>query len=145
MCLKLLQALATKDVILEKLNLSQNAITDKGVGSVDTMLAHNKSLKSLLLHWNQIGPRGGIRLARGLKDNSTLKILDLSWNSLGLQCLHHHTPTVTLPPASLPSSPLRHLPDDAFDDSQIGREWGEALGRNIGLVHVDLSNNNFNQ
>jgi hypothetical protein len=37
----------------------------------------------LVLHWNKITYKGGIKIASALKVNNTLRVLDLSWNTLG--------------------------------------------------------------
>jgi Ran GTPase-activating protein (RanGAP) involved in mRNA processing and transport len=44
---------------------------------------NGNTLKVLVLHWNNIGSQGGLRIAQALKRNDHLKILDLSWNQIG--------------------------------------------------------------
>ncbi len=64
------------------LNLSRCNISDVGASSIAEMLSYNKTLVSVLLHWNNIRARGAGDIFHALKENEILQILDLSYNSL---------------------------------------------------------------
>lgn len=51
--------------------------------SLGLVLAKNKNLQELYLHWNCIRSKGGGIIFRELYKNDTLKVLDISFNSLG--------------------------------------------------------------
>jgi NLR family CARD domain-containing protein 3 len=69
--------------VLEELHLDTNQIDDDGVSHLASMLAVNKSIRTLNLAANRIGDVGMAALAEMLKVNSTLTELDLSSNEIG--------------------------------------------------------------
>ena len=68
---------------MERLNISNNRITDIGAQAIAEFVARSKVLDTLQMHWNKIRGRGSICLAKALKINNTLKVLDCSFNSFG--------------------------------------------------------------
>jgi Ran GTPase-activating protein (RanGAP) involved in mRNA processing and transport len=52
--------------------------------ALGTMLADNRSIKTLVLAWNRLG-YGVAALAAGLAHNTSLDTLDLSWNGCGYE------------------------------------------------------------
>ena len=73
-----------KPHMLQEISLAGNFITDMGAESIADFLDYaSQRLKVLVLHWNKITYKGGLKIANVLKLNQTLKVLDLSWNTLG--------------------------------------------------------------
>ncbi|KAL1515158.1 hypothetical protein AB1Y20_004219 [Prymnesium parvum] len=67
---------------LERLDLTANAIGDRGASAVARGLARNASLLSLILGDNEIDAEGAEQLASALKVNSRLAELSLEWNNI---------------------------------------------------------------
>lgn len=65
---------------LVTLNLSQNNITDDGVGYVTEGLLDNKTLKELIIYGNKIGDEGVGKIADMLNKNASLIHINLSFN-----------------------------------------------------------------
>jgi hypothetical protein len=73
-----------KNSSLRELDLSYNSIGDIGVTALSTVLRHpNSALEKLDVKWNSIGEMGATVIADGLENNSTIKELALSSNSIG--------------------------------------------------------------
>jgi Ran GTPase-activating protein (RanGAP) involved in mRNA processing and transport len=79
-----------KDSSLQTLNMSKCLITDGGVIYLAELLKNSSlSLKTLIIHWNQIKGKGASILAKALKKNTSLQIFDASFNSFGSGPLKH--------------------------------------------------------
>ena len=73
-----------KPHMIKELSLAKNQITDVGAEKIAVFLEFSSTaLKTLILHWNGIKYRGGLKIAESLLINETLKVLDLSWNLIG--------------------------------------------------------------
>lgn len=101
---------------LRVLNLSKNLLTDRVCGELKNILDLCK-INELYLHWNRIYAKGGIDIFEGLKSNSDLKVLDLSFNSLG----------------------------KSMNRITCAPQIGEFLSKDNEMIHLDLSNNQFNK
>lgn len=69
---------------IQFLNLSKCGITDVGAISLAEVIdTPGLSLRTLLIHWNQIRNKGSIVLAKAVKKNTVLQIFDASFNAFG--------------------------------------------------------------
>ena len=71
---------------LERLNVSNNRITDVGAQFVANFISKSKKIDTLQINWNKIMGRGSMYLSKALNANGTLKVLDCSFNSFGSDC-----------------------------------------------------------
>ncbi|CAD8081706.1 unnamed protein product [Paramecium primaurelia] len=115
-----------ENTIMQKLNLSHNLITDKSMPEFNMLLQKNATLSEIYLHWNRIHQIGGQYIIAALFINYNVKVLDLSFNSLGIR-----------------------YKDDAQSpqkNRQPYQTWPDYFSsKNCNLIHLDLSNNQFNQ
>ena len=87
-CSEIARHLASnKNSKLTHLDLSSNAIRDKGAKALAEMLRSNRSIVDMALNDNEIGNEGGIALGQVLseKANSTLKVLNVSENPIAAE------------------------------------------------------------
>ena len=79
----LADGLSSKTSVVEKVDLSDNRLSDDEVGIFSRVLLANQNLKSLDLRCNNIGDAGALELAVALRQNNTLDNLDLDCNDIG--------------------------------------------------------------
>jgi Ran GTPase-activating protein (RanGAP) involved in mRNA processing and transport len=79
----LADGLRSKTSVVEKVDLSSNALRAEEAGIFARVLLANQNLKSLVLAYNHIGDAGALQLAAALRQNDTLDLLDLKWNQIG--------------------------------------------------------------
>ncbi|XP_059507153.1 leucine-rich repeat-containing protein 34 isoform X1 [Stegostoma tigrinum] len=126
---------------LQELHLVKMGMTNFGIQQLCDKLVHNKSLRLLDLHCNQISSDGAKSLAELLKHNTPLKILDLAANRIeddGLVCI---------------SDALRYLNDQLValsvarnNISGIGlMALANALKSNNTLTNVYVWGNSFDE
>ena len=76
-------ALISPKCTVEILELSRNALGNRGAKKIGDALITNRTLKVLDVSLNAISSRGCVSIANGTRDNSTLKELCISWNAIG--------------------------------------------------------------
>ena len=69
---------------VQHLELSHCEVSPACGASLGSMLAENRSLRTLVLSWNRLG-FGVAALADGLAENRNLETLDLCWNGCGYE------------------------------------------------------------
>lgn len=99
------------------LNISKNYVTDYLADSFREVMTKNHYINELYLYWNNLKAKGAKVIFESIieSDNETLKVLDLSWNNIG---------------------------DDKYQNCV--HFLSEMLIKNRTIIHLDLSNNNFN-
>lgn len=70
---------------LQRLDLSNNQLGDRGAKAVSDGLRSNDQLEDLLLDHNDIDSDGAEAIAAALLNNQSLKTLSLEWNSVRLE------------------------------------------------------------
>ena len=100
-------ALKSNDSLLE-LKMSYNKITSVGAKEVGEAIKVNTALQKLDIHKNQISDNGATAISDGLKNNNSLQKLDMSSNKI---------------------------------TSEGARKIGEAIQVNTALQKLDISNN----
>ena len=100
---------------LKFLNISKNNITDIGATAVAKMLVMNNKLNVLFMHWNKVRETGGVKIARAINKSDSLQIWDMSFNNIGTLGQEH----------------------------SVAKALSKAFQENQSLLHVDLSNCNF--
>ena len=65
-------SLRLKHCKLTYLDISKNKIGEKGAAYIAQGLKINKTLRILFMHWNNLGPQGGIHIAEALVSNYSL-------------------------------------------------------------------------
>lgn len=100
---------------LKYLNISRNNVTDIGASAVAKMLSKNDVLNVLFMHWNKIREVGGHNIAKALQTTPSLQIFDISFNNIGTLGKEH----------------------------SVATSMGKAFKNNTSLIHVDISNCNF--
>jgi Ran GTPase-activating protein (RanGAP) involved in mRNA processing and transport len=78
----LADGLSSKNSVVEKLYLSGNKLRAEEAVIFAPVLVANQNLKSLVLHFNNIGDAGALALAVALRQNNTLELLDLLSNDI---------------------------------------------------------------
>ena len=76
-------ALISPKCTVEILELSRNALGNRGAKKIGDALITNRTLKVLDVSLNAISSRGCVSIANGTRENSTLKELCMSWNAIG--------------------------------------------------------------
>ena len=76
-------ALISPKCTVEILELSRNALGNRGAKKIGDALITNRTLKVLDVSLNAISSRGCVSIANGTRENSTLKELCISWNAIG--------------------------------------------------------------
>jgi len=105
--------------------------------ALGSMLADNRSIKTLVLAWNRLG-YGVSALAVGLADNTVLDTLDLCWNGCGYEdtmaALSLALGTDTLALRTLLLAQNRIQPQHAVI-------LAEGVQRSVSLRHISLDGN----
>ena len=96
-------------------NISKNNITDLGATEVAKVIKENKVLNVLFLHWNKIREVGGRKIVRAVRNSTSLQIFDISFNNIGTLGQEH----------------------------SVANDFKRAFKENFSLLHVDISNCNF--
>eukprot|EP00751_Fragilariopsis_kerguelensis_P032080 CAMPEP_0170929560 /NCGR_PEP_ID=MMETSP0735-20130129/14901_1 /TAXON_ID=186038 /ORGANISM="Fragilariopsis kerguelensis, Strain L26-C5" /LENGTH=421 /DNA_ID=CAMNT_0011330753 /DNA_START=88 /DNA_END=1353 /DNA_ORIENTATION=- len=150
---------------LEILNMSCNAIGHQGMQTISKMLTIDRTIVSLYLGMNNIGPVGAAHLSFAIKNNYTLRLLhinenqigsngvsllfdqlkndnrtienlNLSWNHIGIQGVNDLTDVL------IKNSVLTQID---LSGNQIGSDGvillANSLAYNISLNKINLSNN----
>ncbi|XP_065919171.1 protein NLRC5-like isoform X2 [Dysidea avara] len=73
--------------VLQKLDISNNRLSDDGALDISNCLNHNSSLSDLNISLNEITDEGAIQIAKAVKSNSSLLQLDISKNCIGIDGL----------------------------------------------------------
>jgi hypothetical protein len=123
---------------LVSLDLSENAVSDKGAISLASWLASSGDIKELRLGHNNIGDVGAAKLAAALTKNTSLQTLDLSFNQIegkGGRALAYSLKRNS----TLQIMNLRHN----RVESDGARLLAQALLRNKSLEELDLRANNI--
>ena len=76
-------ALVSPKCTIEILELSRNALGNRGAKKIGDALITNRTLKKLDVSLNDISSRGGVSIANAARQNLTLKELNISWNAIG--------------------------------------------------------------
>ena len=76
-------ALISPKCTVEILELSRNALGNRGAKKIGDAFITNRTLKVLDVSLNAISSRGCVSIANGTRENSTLKELCISWNAIG--------------------------------------------------------------
>ena len=76
------------DIIVQKLDISHNNITDDGAVLISDCLKYNNVLKELNLSHNQINLRGITKLSKCTKNATLLEYVDLSVNKTSPWCMY---------------------------------------------------------
>ena len=72
----------SRSLVIKKLDLSFNNITNKGAEYLAIALAKNKALQSLNLSFNRIKDKGGLALSKVLSENQSIIELNLKENDI---------------------------------------------------------------
>ena len=73
--------------VLQKLDISNNWLSDDGALDISNCLNHISSLSDLNISLNEITDEGAIQIAKAVKSNSSLLQLDISKNCIGINGL----------------------------------------------------------
>jgi Ran GTPase-activating protein (RanGAP) involved in mRNA processing and transport len=105
--------------------------------ALGSMLADNRSIKTLILSWNRLG-YGVAALAAGLADNRALDTLDLCWNGCGYEdtmaALSQALTSDTLALRTLLLAQNRIQPEHAVI-------LAEGVQKSLSLRHLSLDGN----
>jgi len=119
---------------IRKLYMNDNQLSNVTALKVAKVIAdQNLKIKEIGLKWNIITAVGGNAIAEALCTNSELKCLDLSWNRLGEL------------PKDKPNPKDRSKMIKVMQQGDVGKAWGTAFVDNKTLVHLDMSQNRFDQ
>ena len=128
--------LRNNDPILQRLDLSNNQISDEGATALAQAMKGNTTLQRLYLDNNQISDEGATALAQAIKGNTTLHRLDLDNNQISdegatalAQAMKGNT---TLPRLSLRCNKISDEGVTAL---------AQAMDGNTTLQRLDLYNN----
>lgn len=121
---------------LESLDLTGNHVGPKGLACISEALKANGALKKLILRTNDLGPDGSRHLSEALKINKTIESLDLSNNDMGSEGSRFVCEALAT------NRTIKRLDLNINNiDSEGARLVGEALKTNNTLEFLDLSLN----
>ncbi|XP_071318703.1 leucine-rich repeat-containing protein 45 [Trachinotus anak] len=122
------------------LDLKGNNLRSSGAEVLGKLLAHNKTLRRLVLEWNALGvwDEGFSLFCEGLASNSVLTHLDLRNNQIN----HHGASELAL---ALKRNTVLEVLDLRWNNIGLlgGRSLLEALQKNKSIVQLEMAGNNI--
>ena len=128
------EMLSNVNIIIDNLNISNNALGVQGITHLSESLKQNRSLKHLEVSGCQLDSAGAASLASALRTNSTLERLDIDENAIGDGGIAH------LAEALKCNKVLKHL-DVSECDMTDAALLAEVLHTNNTLENICMNGN----
>lgn len=158
--------LRAKDCAIQKISLSENQLSNRGVKVLGRALMVNRTLCSIDLHGNSIGPSGAKALAEALKNNQVLQSLNLQNNQIKSEgttylaqslLLNRKLMALNIQKNGIAWEGAESLAASLKDNQVLQELWlssntlgdqgatalAEALTKNSGLITLDLKSNSI--